>query len=304
MDLKKKSPLLIAIACGIIAVILLNGYLQKREDEIMKRIELAQSKQKPQIAQAEPVPKKVVVVAKKDIPAQGPVSAADLAMREIPIKYIQPGAVSSLEEAIGQIAAVPIAKGEQVVKTKLNPPGKTARALSQITPEGKRAINVVVKDASSVVGFIQPGDFVDVNALITPPRPIEGLIMEDKVGTESLVQLFQAVEVLAVGGELGSVTEKKKSVRSGRGIITLALSPQDAALLSFVQEKGKIKIALRSADDRNAESVCPADWDALYRHLAGRKLSAPKAEEPESVSVVEIYRGTKKDFIPISQGEE
>ena len=72
--LREKLPLIIAIACGVLAILLLNVYLRRREAEIWNRIKQAQQK-----TQSAAVPEKigVVLLAKSDIPPQTPITPDD-----------------------------------------------------------------------------------------------------------------------------------------------------------------------------------------------------------------------------------
>ena len=65
-------------------------------------------------------------------------------------------------------------------------------------------------------------------------------------------------------------------------------------MLTFVQEHGKIKLALRSLDDAKTEEVKPADWDTLLRYLDPNAKKESKEE-----STVEIYRGLHKETVPL-----
>ncbi len=302
--IRKRLPLIIALACGIWAILLLNSYLKRRETEIWERIKQVQQQQ----AQPTKPPSQmgIVLVAGKDIPPQLPITPTDLLIKEIPVEYIQPGAVTSLDEVIGQIASIPIAAGEQILKTKLLPPGRIGKSLSEITPAGKRAVTVSVDNMSGIANLIQPGDHVDVLALISLPEA--GAQPSTQSSAPRLISLFQNVEVLAVGGEFVapseiSSTAKKEQARGvsvGSGIITLALNPQEAVLLSFVQEHGKIKLALRSSEDTQKETIKPADWDTLFQYLYPSKEGAVEGRRP----VVEVYRGLNKEIVPLSEKEK
>ena len=300
--MRDKFPLIIAIICGILAILLLNVYLRHRENEIWERVKEAQKKMQPVM----PPPERtgVVLVASREISPQTPIMPEDLLIKEMPIKYIQPGALASLDMVIGQISSTPIAAGEQILTTKLLPPGKIGKTLSEITPEGKRALTISVDDFSNISGLLKPGDLVDVLALLTPPSGAEGLGRDSN--KPQVVPLFQGIEVLAVGSEFYTTPKDRMetSARSGydTGTVTLALKPQEAILLSFVQDQGKIKLVMRSAEDVKIEPVRTADWDLLFQYL----YPSPIIRQPEPttegvVPTIEIYRGLRRDFIPISE---
>lgn len=299
-EIQKRLPLIIAVACGILAILLLNIYLQRKETELLekaKQAKAAKPTEQPQVRLG------VILVAQKDIPAQTIITQSDLSLREIPVDYIQPGAAVYMNEVVGQISSVPINTGEQILKTILLPPGKIGKSLSEITPEGKRAITVLVDNTSNIVDLIKPGDHVDILAFIAPPSDTLKTAGEGETSTLRLVPLFQSVEVLAVGGktvippvDTSTTTEKARGLTVTQETVTFALSPQEAVLLSFVQEHGKIKLSLRSSDDVEAEAIKPADWDSLLRYLYPERALDSEGKQP----VVEIYRGVTKEVIPLS----
>ena len=290
LQLQRKLPLIIAIICGVAAVFLFNIYLQRREGEIINKVKQVQQRV---AQQPPPVQKGIVLVAKNEISAQAPITPDDLEIKEVPVEYIQPGAVTVIGEVIGQISSGPIVPGEQILKTKLLPANKVVKTLSEITPEGKRAVTVSVDNLSNVAGFLRPGDSVDILALVALP----------KESTPRLISLFQGVQVLAMGDELvGSVAVKSKgSSATTPQTVTFALTPQEAALLSFVQEHGKIRLALRSAQDSNLEPVEPVDWDTLLKYLSS---SAAGKAGSGTQPLVEIYRGSQKEIVPLSYKEK
>jgi len=304
--IQKRFPLIIALACGIWAIFLLNTYLKKRETEIWEKIKKLPRETQPAQPTAQTA---IVLVAVKDISPQVPITPADLLIKEIPIEYIQPGAVTSLDEVIGQIASTPIAQGEQILKTKLLPPGKIGKRLAEITPTGKRAVNVSVDNLSNIANLIRPGDYVDVSALITlPETAAQATSTGAKSSAPRLISLFQNVEVLAVGGEFvapleisqAAKKEQTRGISAGAGTVTLALGPQEAALLSFVQEQGKIKLALRSSEDTQKETIKPADWNTLLQYLYPSKEIGPEGKP----RVVEIYRGLNREIVPLTEKEK
>lgn len=302
-NLQKKMPLIIAFASGILALALLRVYLQQKENALIRRVEQqikiqAQQAQQSAVAPAQQMVN--VLIAQKDIPAQTPVTEGDLAFREIPVEYIQPGAVTSVGQAVGQITSVPIAAGEQLLRGKLLPPGKSGQSLSEITPEGKRALTITVDRMADVAALFRPGDYVDVLAFITPPPAADG----SKVAPPGpkLVTLSQDVKVLAVGSQLASLPGVSPALKAGEpkgassGTITLALSPQEAVLISFVQEHGKIKLTLRSPEDNKRGSNQLVGWDTLLRYL----YPSVPTEEPGAEETVEVYHGLNKEIMPLT----
>ena len=98
---------------------------------------------------------KRVVIAKEDIAEMETVDESKLDYIDQPVDFIQPGAVSEPENAVGQVAAVPIKKGEQLLQTKLLLPGPETGLAMEVSP-GKRAVTVPVDDMRGVSRLCVP----------------------------------------------------------------------------------------------------------------------------------------------------
>jgi pilus assembly protein CpaB len=288
-QIQKRFLLIIAAVAGIAAALMIKVYLQKRETEMWERMKQQVQQTVKATQQTAPPPPKmgIVLVAKNNIPAQTPIAPADIAFKELPENYIQPGAVISLDQVIGQITSVSVGAGEQMLKIKLLPPGNFAKSLSEITPSGKRAVTVQIANISDIIGLLKPGNYVDAFALITLPNMA--------TSANKLVRIGQRIEVLAVGNELVSAPSSKGSPVAGA--VTLALTPQEAILFSFIQENGKIKLILRSPEDTKIEPIQSADWNTLLEYIYPA-TGTTRAGTPQSV---EIYRGLKKETVPYSE---
>jgi len=297
-QVQRRILLIIAAVAGIAAAMMIKVYLQKREVEMWERMkqQVQQTVKATQQQQPAPPPLKmrVALVAKNNIPAQTPIAPADIAFKELPENYIQPGVADSLEQVIGQITSGPVNAGEQILKIKLLPPGNIGRSLSEITPVGKRAVTISVANISDIAGLIKPGNYVDVFTIITTP-PASG------ASADKLILIGQRIEVLAVGSELAATASESQTAKKGSvatGPVTLALTPREAILFSFVQEHGKIKLVLRSPEDTNMEPVKPADWDTLLEYIYPA-TGTTGAGTPQVA--VEIYRGLEKQTVPYSE---
>lgn len=297
--LHKKFPLVIAVACGILAVFLLQVYLKQREAQTLEKLKQMQAQMKP-VAKAVEQPMGIVLVAKRDVPAEALIMAEDIEIRQAPIAFIQPGAAKALEGVIGQIASGPILTGEQILSTKLLPAGNIGKELSELTPKGKRAMTIPVDNLSAISGFLRPGNFVDVLALLPPVSAGTGSKQNKQVTT---VPFLQGIEVLAVGSE--STAQKTSGVRkkdapaakSEVGTVTLSLSLQEALLLAYVQERGRVKLVLHAAQDLEAEAANSVSESVLIRYL-----NPEEATQPLSIpSKVDIYRGLNKEVKSLSE---
>jgi Flp pilus assembly protein CpaB len=212
------------------------------------------------------------------------------------------------------MAIVPIAKGEQITLSKLSRP-TYRRSLASAVPVGKRAVTVYLDNIASLYGLLRPGDYVDIISIV--PIPV-GVKNGKTITNPTVIPLFQKVLVLAVGPNVGGVKpiKPKKSRSSFLGFIssepkhqsstaksskdkaahyiTLALSPEEANYIALVQQQGRLQLILRSSADSETVPLKPASVDNLLQYL-GFYNKVPK-KIPETI---EVYKGTKKEIIPI-----
>lgn len=281
---KKYLPIAIAAGLALVAVFLVNIYIQQQADMAKKR------------ALAYQQGLTTVVIARQDIPSGTVVKESMLVEEKLPKKLIQPRAAGSMDRVVDRITVAPISKGEQILLNKITLGGQES-SLSMKIPAGKRAITVPVDNISSVGGMIRPGDHVDIVGMV----PIPAINAEGKqVSQMTTMPLFQDVLVLAVGREFTNIAGSGKEERSAYPVITFALSPQEANLIAFVQEQGRIRLILRSPGDTQVQPIAPASWDTLFRTVMPQAFQEqPVIEKPKPKKTVEIYRGLNKEVVPL-----
>ena len=292
----EKKGLIIAVAAAFIATILVITWLNQQQ----RRMAEDMSKRFKEL-HANTVD---AIYAKTDIPMGKIISEDMIFTKPMTKNSLPPEAATSVARVIDRIAALNIKEDSIILLDMVGPPVARESTLAARTPIGKRAISVPVDNISSLVGMIRPGDYVDVISLILLPAATA----EGKQATQpAMVPLFQNVQVLAVGSQLGRPQEAELSLRRRREepesresapLITLALSPEETNLLAFVQEQGKIRLVLRSPADAKTEAVQPANWETLLKYLYPNIDLHPVEEEP---SQVEVVRGFKKEMMPITQ---
>lgn len=280
--IRKYLPLIIGGICGLIAVVLINNYVKQQTEEAKKIV--AQS-QKNLVT---------VVVAKQDIPAGAAIKGTMVGEITLNRNMVQPRAAVSIDRVVDKIAIAPIAKGEQVLLNKVTVSEETS-SLAMKVPAGKRAVSVSVDNISSVGGMLRPGDHVDIVGMVPiPVTNAEG----KQVNQLTTMPLFQDILILAVGQEFMSAPSVKKEEKSTTAspVITFALSPQEANLIVFVQEQGKIRLVLRSPGDTQVQQVAPASWDTLFRTVMPQAFQQEKEAAPvKPKKTVEIFRGLNKE---------
>ncbi|WP_343836391.1 Flp pilus assembly protein CpaB [Salinibacillus aidingensis] len=115
--------------------------------------------------------------------------------------------------------------------------------------KGKRAIAIPVTGVQSVSRFIQPGDFVDVVAVVPAVK-----------GTDPNAQiLLQKLKVLAVGSSTGTENNEASS-----SLITLEVLPEEGAALAYTVDQGFYTLMLRDPEDKG---------DSPHIHVTMEKLN-------------------------------
>lgn len=104
---------------------------------------------------------KRVVIAKEDIAEQQTIYDTMLDTIEKPSEFIEPNAITIPDEIIGQVAAIPIKKGQQIVKNTLHTPGAETGISGQVAP-GKRAVTLPVDEVRGAAKLIRAGDRIDI----------------------------------------------------------------------------------------------------------------------------------------------
>lgn len=285
---KRKLSIILAVVLALVAVVMVRNYISQTEKKYIKEEKKA-----------------YVLVATQPIAAGATIDESMMKMEAIPEKYVQPNAINSPSLAAGRRAAAAIAPGEQVMTTKLTLAVKDT-SLAMRTPQGKRAITITVPFLSAVGGKIRPGDYVDVIGTFPYNAQIDGRTVTEMVS----VTLFQNILVLGVeGGMSVSVPRGQAAPAPTDLIIVLALSPREAALLSFaLEQKASLRMILRPPLETAIEPVPPVEVNALWQYVfsnLGQEFMATKEEspsmkpqekkqEPPAPPTVEIYRGTEK----------
>lgn len=310
IPLLEKRGLIIAIALALVATILVITWMNQQQQRMAG--ELARKFENLKAREANTTD---VVLAKIDIPAGKIISDEMLFTKSISRDSLPAGAAVSIARVVEHISRAPIKKDSPILTEALAWPTTKGTTLAMKTPIGKRAITISVDNIASLLGMINPGDYVDVLGLIPLPVQVEG----KQSAQLATVPLFQNVLVLAVGPQIGAALEQEsgsrrkteESVTKDKApVITFALSPEEANLLVFVGEQGKIRLVLRSPGDAKTEAVQPASWDTLLKYLfpqmemkAGEEIGKEIPQVKKEIPQVEIIRGFKKEMVPLTQSK-
>jgi pilus assembly protein CpaB len=187
-----------------------------------------------------------VMVAAGELAQGQTIEADDLELKSLPPDYIPDSVLRQLDQAIGRVPRERILAGEFIREQRLADP-EAGVGLNAIIPRGMRAVALNIDNSSSVSGFLNPGNYVDV--LVTLPTGQEGEL--------DTLTLLQAVTVLAVDDRMGSgMLPVSMPSMSGMnyggqasGSVTLAITPEQAEKITHALTQGSVALTLRNDID-------------------------------------------------------
>ncbi|MGH8054132.1 MAG: Flp pilus assembly protein CpaB [Stenotrophomonas sp.] len=250
------------------------------------------------------VPKRVVVVATRALPAGQQITAADLSTTELQVAAHE--GFPAITEVVGRVPNSDIAAGAMVA------PGQLLQGIAAGIKPGERAVAIPVDELAGVSNRITPGDYVDVFMSLQAPseagaqrdNPQARLLLSrlrvlgygaEDVGTQQAAA--QAEDASASGQpEPGSraetIASRGNSSGSGKNdgntaparSAILAVPVQDAGRLLLAAHSGKLFLALRNPGDTALADASifatPASVLPLRRDLDA--MDAEAAERPEN----------------------
>ncbi len=246
-----------AVLCGLVGVMLITRYLSS--------------------VQAYTKDLGNVVVAKKEIQLGEKITAEHLALSAIPNGSAPEGVFRKMDQLVGRVAITPIGVRETITNMKLAPEG-TGAGLSAVIPEGYRAMTVKVDDVVGVSGFIMPGSFVDVVAIIVPIAqagatngPISKIVLQN-------------IKVLASGAKIDSPENQREP--AAVKAVTLQVTPEQAEKLVLAANEGKLQLVMRNYSDQEDTQTKGANKSTLLSGETFVPQPAPPSEKADTSKLV------------------
>ncbi len=200
----------------------------------------------------------LIVVASMEIPLGSKILAEQLTTVQMPQGATPEGAFTEVAKVAGRIAAMRIAARETVINARLAPVGAVA-GLSSIIPAGQRAMTVKVEDDSGMSGFVLPGTFVDVAAVLN---------IGGSAGNSTISKIIlQNIKVLANGDNLDEPQDKRDAQKART--VTLLVMPEQAEKLLLASTDGRLRLVMRNGTDQNNSPTLGANVRTLLTGEAG-----------------------------------
>ena len=135
--------------------------------------------------------------------------------------------------------------------------------LAGVVKKSYRALSLPVDVPASVSNMIQPNDHVDVLGTFRFPAAEKGTQMDTVTLT-----ILQNVTVLAVGQQLTAIRGAATDRRGNYSTLTLSVTPKEAEMLVFAQQKGVLTFTLRnSTDPYVARDVQDVNFEYLHENI-------------------------------------
>lgn len=282
---KRLIPIFVALILGSVAAFLTKSYIERKEHDLQRTLAVERENLKKQYQLMSPHMVEVVIAA-NDIGEGTTVTAGMLTRRAVPEDFREPYTTEKEVDFIGLITAAPVAKGEQIQRNKLRQASEVIRAasLSEVTPQGQRAVTIGTDALTGVGGFVRPGDFVDV---------LWTFVAADNDSVT--MTLFQKIKVLAVGNKMiGDVENETDHIIDYT--VTLSLTPQEISLLLFARREGVIQLSLRPRMGQDElVHVSPINKQTVLRSLLGHE----EAKKTSSYRTVEVIRGLERTIVTV-----
>jgi pilus assembly protein CpaB len=271
-----QNRMILGLAVAIVLAFLLSSFVYK---------------QFKQASSVKPVVTQRIVVAAVPLQLGTRVDANNLRLIPWPADEPVAGMFTRIEDCANRALITPVAANELILDSKLASK-ESGAGLPATIPQGMRALSVAVNDVVGVAGFVMPGTMVDV--LVTGRVGGAGRAAEDNITRT----ILENVRVLAAGQKIEQDREGKPQTVP---VITLLVSPEDAAKLAMASTEGKIQLALRNTiDSKRVEppSILEATLFSGAAPAAPKRISPVKAAAapaPPSPYVIEVITGNKRE---------
>jgi pilus assembly protein CpaB len=209
-------------------------------------------------ATSSPGQRVAVVVASKNLSAREPLGAGGLTVKQMYPGDVPAGAYTQLAQLKGMMAAASISVGQPIT------PSLVARSGEDLIhselpllplPVGYVALTLPTSEQQGVAGYIQPGDFVTVVAVVAP---------QGASGTANARTIFTNLHVLKVGLAPQKTTPSQAAqpaASASLSSLTVMTTQCQAEILNWFLANAQIKYTLESHLDYPASPApdqgCP-----------------------------------------------
>jgi pilus assembly protein CpaB len=240
----------------------------------------------------------MIAVAQANLTPYTRITERDVLLMEAPSEAFLADSIPVTQRAVGRLVKTTILAGHPVRNGDLYEPGKVPQMADELPP-GYRAVTVRVDDAIASNGAILTGSLVDVSLTFDSDHP--------EIDGTATMNLFRKLKVLAPNPNK-EIKDTVFAGPSGKAILTLAATPEQANKLILAQQYGTVNVTLCSNMEKEGDAL------AGNRDLVSKTelLNLPPIPPPQLVAVpeppirkvVEIYHGADVQQIVFTENGE
>lgn len=214
-----------------------------------------------------------VLILSKEVKRSEPIREDDLAVREIPVAYIDDRFIraSDRPKVLGLRPDRDLDAQAVLEWHDLALSGNRERFLSNLVPPGSRALTLHIPAQYMSIELIHPGDTVDIIGVLDEGR-----------GTHQAIVLLQRVLVLAVGAETTPTHEGRTKTREDQ-LLTISVTLQESQVVALAAQKGPVIAVLRGPGDQLVASKVPIVSRITPRDPTPVPIVAPKDLRPKAI---------------------
>lgn len=247
--------------------------------------------------------RKPVVVLRRDVPANLPLTNEDLAVERLLVAPA--GSYQTLEQVAGRTPWRELPAGTWLEESSFEAGGPLAR---MIQPH-ERALTLEVNEVSGAAGQIRPGDYVDVLVYLKDER-------DNPMASAQVI--VPALRLLSVGQQMGLASDgrpaepldpdpkaREEKRRNAVRTVVVAIPETLSSQLTLAAQAGILRLAVRSAEEKrlaaywadpSASTRVVEDTNRQLFRFSQLAMTAPapvRAAGPAPVRSIEIIRGAQ-----------
>lgn len=213
MRSKSGILLIVALGCGMVASVGISQVVAERQASD-NQIQLVE-----------------ILVATRDIDVQEKINADNIRLEKWPKDRLPEGAITKLEDVENRFANQRLFAGEPLLPAKLM---DSAESVANKIPPGHRVFDMSVDNNTGGMGYILPGDRVDVIGFFQASQP-------GQIGQTQTV--LRAVRVFGIDGN--TIRDNKKTDEK-KAATTIQLLIQDSQLeaMTTASAMGQLRVSL------------------------------------------------------------
>jgi len=189
-----------------------------------------------------------------------------------------------------------IAVSEPITQSLLVDAAKSGNFIASSLREGMRAMAITVNAQSSVAGFVNPGDYVDIILTHSVRLPASDNIQEASLSVVSQTAaqtLLENVRVIAVDQE----AKERKEIKLFK-TVTIEITPKQAEQLALAQSMGELSLVLRRIGDTSSPEPTKTTTDIRMSRVM-QELVGEQNTSGINSHIVRIYNGSDVEEIAV-----